>query len=198
MILVVSFSCSSFPPSFWSKGLVKWRIVCKIGALVDPDRVVDEQCHSILKILLNDSYRFHSEEEGKCCLSLGTFPPFPCNSAHKNIGSLPSLENKQAPGYPQRPESRLFPRNVNPCRPANPKTEREGGDPWEYGEPGRRRRTHLHAGLLDRLHQEHLVGGPLLVVDAVLHHRGRPRGWVVGRWDFHSCRAAAGRARVCS
>lgn len=126
------------------------------------------------------------------------FPHFLVTVPIKISGLCLPLKTNRPQAIPRDRRVDYSPRNVNPCRPANPKTEREGGDPWEYGEPGRRRRTHLHAGLLDRLHQEHLVGGPLLVVDAVLHHRGRPRGWVVGRWDFHSCRAAAGRARVCS
>lgn len=55
--------------------------------------------------------------------------------------------------------------------------------------------THLHAGLFDCLHQKHLVGGPLLIVDAVLRHRGRPGGWIVGRRDFHSWWAEARRAQ---
>lgn len=45
--------------------------------------------------------------------------------------------------------------------------------------------THLLAGLLDGLHLEHLVRGPLLVVDAVLRHRGGPGGGIVGGWDLH-------------
>lgn len=43
----------------------------------------------------------------------------------------------------------------------------------------------LLAGLLDRLHQEQLVGSPLLVVNAVLRHRGGPGRSIVGGWDFH-------------
>lgn len=56
--------------------------------------------------------------------------------------------------------------------------------------------THLQAGLCDRLHQKHLVRGPLLVVDAALDHRGRPGGRVVGRRDFHSCGVLAGLVSV--
>lgn len=51
--------------------------------------------------------------------------------------------------------------------------------------PARGPPTHLLGGLLDRLHLEHLVGGPLLVIDAVLCHGGGPGGRVVGGWDLH-------------
>lgn len=46
-------------------------------------------------------------------------------------------------------------------------------------------RNILPAGLADGLHQEHPVGAPLLVVDAVLRHRGRLGGGVLCRRDFH-------------
>lgn len=52
--------------------------------------------------------------------------------------------------------------------------------------------THLLAGLLDLLHQEQLVGSPLLVVNAVLRHRGGPGRSIVGGWDFHLCGDSAG------
>lgn len=44
--------------------------------------------------------------------------------------------------------------------------------------------THLLACLQDFLHQEHLVGGPLLIVYAVLCHRGSPGRSIMGGWDF--------------
>lgn len=123
-----------------------------------------------------------------------------------------SWKQQTAPGCPQRLECSLSPEmltslDLTPTRQGRGRGEalldRSQADPQEWREPvpappAALSRTHLLAGLFDCLHQKHLVGGPLLVVDAVLRHGCRPGGWVVGWRDFHSRWAPAGWTRVCS
>lgn len=91
------------------------------------------------------------------------------------VGEAQERRPQVSPGRGERGEGRPAPRAV----------------PWPEGRGGRLAvsarppRTHLPAGLADGLHQEHPVGAPLLVVDAVLRHRGRLGGGVLCRRDFH-------------
>lgn len=127
--------------------------------------------------------------KGKTLPPLGNVFPFPCTSAHKTLSCLCRPSTTDRPGLSL--ETASSPRKRQPLWSDRGSSQSQNAGrgllrTLGSGEPAPRCWTHLHAGLLDCLHQKHLVGGPLLVVNAVLHHRGRPGGGVVGRWDFHS------------